>query len=572
MIVGEHMPLTLRDAIAHVEPLRQSRLVAGEKGLDNIVQFVNVMEVPDILAWVHPGELLVTTLYPLRDDTAAIEALIPKLAEKGLTGLAVTLGYISQFPQAMIKAADDLGFPLIELPQNVSFIDIIQPLTSKILDLQANELVQSGKIHKQFIDLVLGGGGYPDIAQGLAQLVKRSVSIVDRFRRVLAHGLLFGQTQIQHWFTRDDATGDGYLSGEYRPELINSLPNSAALLMSAKHDEGEIEHVVYTIKVGTMTLGQIIVWGPLLPPLSPIDLIAIEHGSTVTALKMMEERSIREMEQRFRNEILDGLLSGQPAAHERAVYQLREMGYQFSPPFTLVVVAPDLPPGQLLMKAERQEQSNVNSSLHLAMRYMKLIEPKAVFWYQGPRLVVFFPLRAGRLPTAKDFITKELRKVCQRVEVENHPYTVSMGISSAATELSQFKQAYECAGQSLETGRTLKDDLHSAVTHYEDLGIFRVTSLAASPASLERFCHETLGPLLQYDRRHGTDLVKTLRVFLEQNQNSAQAARVLLIHYNTLRYRVDQVRELLGDVLNHPQERLVLEVALQIASLTSLTE
>ena len=337
-----------------------------------------------------------TTLYPLRDNTAALETLIPKLAEKGLAGLAVTLGYIDQFPPGMVEAADRLGFPLIELPQNISFIDIIQPLTSKILDLQAGELVQSGNIHRQFIDLVLHGGGYPDIALGLAQLVKRPVSIIDRFRRVLAHGALLGQTQLQQWFIRDDTTGDNYLSEEYRPESLKMLPGSEAELMSAGHPEGGIEHVVYAIKVGSMTLGRIIVWGPFVPPLQPIDLIAIEHGSTVTALKMMEERSLREMEQRFRNEILEGLLSDQPNAHARAVYQLGEMGYRLSPPFALIVVAPDLPPGQLLMKAERLEQSNVNSSLHLAMRYVRAIEPKSVFWYQGPRLVIFLPLQGGR--------------------------------------------------------------------------------------------------------------------------------------------------------------------------------
>ena len=145
-----------------------------------------------------------------------------------------------------------------------------------------------------------------------------------------------------------------------------------------------------------------------------------------------------------------------------------------------------------------------------------------------------------------------------------------MGISSAATELGQFRQAYDWAGQSLEMGKALKGDLPSTVTRYEDLGIFRVASLAASKASMERFCLETMGSLLHHDRQHGTELVKTLRVFLEQNQNSARAARALHIHYNTLRYRLEQIKELLGGVLAHPQERLVLEVALQIAALISL--
>ena len=44
------MPLTLREAMNLVEPLKRSRVIAGDRGLDNIVQSVNVMEVPDILA------------------------------------------------------------------------------------------------------------------------------------------------------------------------------------------------------------------------------------------------------------------------------------------------------------------------------------------------------------------------------------------------------------------------------------------------------------------------------------------------------------------------------------------
>jgi PucR family transcriptional regulator, purine catabolism regulatory protein len=91
------MPLTLREAMKTIEPLSRSHIVAGETGIDKNIQFVNVMEVPDILEWVRPGELLVTTLYPLRDNIAAIEGLIPKLSERGLVGLAVTMGYIKNF-------------------------------------------------------------------------------------------------------------------------------------------------------------------------------------------------------------------------------------------------------------------------------------------------------------------------------------------------------------------------------------------------------------------------------------------------------------------------------------------
>ncbi len=171
------MPLTLREALTMADPLQKARVLAGKQGLDNVVTSVNVMEVPDILDWVRPGQLLVTTMYPLRDDIAEIETLVPRLAEKGLAGLAVTpLSFMDEFPQSMLDAANRLGFPLIELPPKVSFIDIIQPLTSKILNLQAEELLQSERILRWFIDLVLGGGSYSDIAHVIAQVIECPVS------------------------------------------------------------------------------------------------------------------------------------------------------------------------------------------------------------------------------------------------------------------------------------------------------------------------------------------------------------------------------------------------------------
>jgi len=559
------MPLTLREALTIAEPLKRSRVVAGERGLDNVVQSVNVMEVPDILNWVHPGELLVTTMYPLRDDVAAIETLVPRLSEKGLAGLAVNpLGYINQFPAHMIESANALGFPLIELPHNVSFIDIIQPLTSKILALQSEELIQSANIHRQFIDLVLGGGNYADIAQGIAQLVKRPVSIVDRFRRVLGNGFFIGHPPAHKQFMRDDASGQSYLTDLYQPERLSEVPNSIAKHMIAAGAGGKVEHIVYPVQIGSLTLGQIIVWGPVAHPQPPTDLAAIEQGSTVVALKMMEERSIRGVEQRFRNEILEGLLSDQPAAQERAIYLSRELGYRLQPPFSIVLVEPDLPSGTLLAKARSVEQNDIDASLHLATRYIRAIATEAIFWYEGLRLVIFLPLQQH-----KSWLIQELSQVCQRIAAENDPYTVSMGISSATTELTKFRRAYDCARQSLQMGRAFQANARGVVTHYEDLGILRFFSLAEPPGSIEQFCQDTLGGLLAYDRQNGTELLKTLRVFLERNQNSAQAAKALNIHYNTLRYRLDGIREILGDALDHPQQRLAVEVALQIYALTA---
>ena len=130
--------------------------------------------------WVKPDELLLTTAYPLRDDPVALAALVPRLAERGLAGIALKpTRYIAQTPGAMIEAADRLRFPLIELPPDASFNEIINAALSEILAAQTVRLQRSAAIHDRFTGIVLTGGGLRQIAEALADLIGRPVTIVE---------------------------------------------------------------------------------------------------------------------------------------------------------------------------------------------------------------------------------------------------------------------------------------------------------------------------------------------------------------------------------------------------------
>ena len=144
----------LREALA-LSALRGVRVLAGESGLHRTVRFVNVMEVPDILDWVKPDELLLTTTYPLRDDRAALAELVPHLAQRGLAGLAVKpLRYIDEVPAVMRDAADRLAFPLLELPPETALADIINAVLGLILNQQAMRLTRSAAVHERFTAIV----------------------------------------------------------------------------------------------------------------------------------------------------------------------------------------------------------------------------------------------------------------------------------------------------------------------------------------------------------------------------------------------------------------------------------
>jgi purine catabolism regulator len=500
----------------------------------------------------------------LRDDKAAVDTLIPQLAEKGLAGLAVTPeSYIDELPKCMVDEANRLGFPLIELPPRVSFVDIIQPLTSKILDLQADELQQSDAILRRFLDLVLVGGDYSDIAQVISEVCGHPVSIVDRFRRILGQGGNVGESLALE-FMDEDRTGESYLSTQYEPVSVADQVGQSPQHTVVEVGEKKLHGLVYPVEVSATQLGSIIVWEHVESKADAKALMAIQHGATVVALKMMETRSIGQVEQQFRNEILEGLLSEQAASQATALQLSESLGQRLDPPYAILLVGPDVPSHRLLAPRERRQQSNVDTSLHLAQRYIRSYRDGLSFWRRGPHLIVFCPLGARDPRNARVSIASMLREVCERIETENAPYTVSSGISRPVEGIGGFRRAYEEARQSLEVGRALAGDKSSAVTHYDDLGLLRFAQVSETSVGIRNYCMDMLGPLLEHDRSSTAPLLDTLRVFLECNQNHAEAARVLGIHYNSLRYRLKRIRQLTGNIFEEPQKRLAIEVALHL--------
>jgi DNA-binding PucR family transcriptional regulator len=78
-----------------------------------------------------------------------------------------------------------------------------------------------------------------------------------------------------------------------------------------------------------------------------------------------------------------------------------------------------------------------------------------------------------------------------------------------------------------------------------------------------------LGPLLDYDRRRGTQLVTTAWTFLENDGSMAAAADALHIHTNTLRQRLDRIDNVLGESWRRGGRSLDVHVALRLWRLQS---
>ena len=161
--------------------------MAGAPGLHRVVQRLNVMTVPDILPWVKENEFLLATGYPLPPTPAELAALVSALDARGLAALGVKLGsYLEALPREMLRRADQLDFPIIDIPRHVGFDDILSQALTDIVNRQSAILERAEEIHRVFMRIVLEGGGLPEITEKLSQLIEGAVVVLDDDGQVLA--------------------------------------------------------------------------------------------------------------------------------------------------------------------------------------------------------------------------------------------------------------------------------------------------------------------------------------------------------------------------------------------------
>lgn len=112
--------------------LKGSTILAGNKGLNNEIVWINLMEILDTLDSLQKGELLITTGYEL-DNKTLFSDFIFKLKSKGLAGLAIQPGYyIDKIPKYIIEDGNKYDFPIIQIPSEITFSQITRILIKNI--------------------------------------------------------------------------------------------------------------------------------------------------------------------------------------------------------------------------------------------------------------------------------------------------------------------------------------------------------------------------------------------------------------------------------------------------------
>jgi sugar diacid utilization regulator len=135
--------------LLNIPSLKKLKLVAGIKGLERIVRWVHVLDIPYDKRWIQGNELIFITGVGLHNYEEELYDILISAYRDNLAGLVINIGpYIKKIPARVLEVADYNNMPVFELPWKYKLVDVIREICvhlsiKQINEISVNKLVES---------------------------------------------------------------------------------------------------------------------------------------------------------------------------------------------------------------------------------------------------------------------------------------------------------------------------------------------------------------------------------------------------------------------------------------------
>jgi predicted DNA-binding protein YlxM (UPF0122 family) len=127
------MAITVNKLYSNTASLYQMKLLAGHKGLNNLVEWVHIVEDQEVSAFLHGHELIFTAGYMNRDDEWLLN-FTKNLYDMETSAFVINIGpYTKSVPKEVIDFCDEVGLPLFTIPWKTRMVDVTRDFCTRIM-------------------------------------------------------------------------------------------------------------------------------------------------------------------------------------------------------------------------------------------------------------------------------------------------------------------------------------------------------------------------------------------------------------------------------------------------------
>ena len=533
------------------EQFPKMKLLCGEKGLDLEVKGIRIIEIEDMERYLTGGEILITSLQVYLSCSAReVEQHFEDLVKSDISGFIVKkrkeYDPTGRRLSLLEKHCKKYEIPLVEISEDSYYWGIIRYVIMQVFDKATARLKYFKITHDNFNTFILNNNGSCNTASNIIKFL----SVMIENPVVLYYG------NLNCMVSTNSDNSKLILSDEIQPYK----PNIITKFQYMKQMKGSC--VQYVVKFAILSEVEIyITITEENRGLTELDYMAIENAIINLQYGFLSEFAQDEVKKKYQRDlihnILNGLLSSKEMTEAAAQLGMKESD-------TYRVVDFHTIKNNVQSKYTKEQLHEVG----VIEGELKHLLPDALIYRNMDQIVMIQQVDSEQTELEYQKEMEEVEDVIQRSILYRKKDTdFQIGIGKSVEGYQRLKESYYEASQAIkyiEIIRLVTGDKNKSVVHYSNLGFFQIFGKVDDVTELERYIPETLKKLYLYDDEHKGELITTLQMYLRNNQSIKKTADAMFVHYRTISYRLEKIKQISGINFDNANEVLAVSNGLII--------
>ena len=533
------------------EQFPKMKLLCGEKGLDLEVKGIRIIEIEDMERYLTGGEILITSFQVyLSCSDREVEQHFEDLVKSDISGFIVKkrkeYDPTGRRLSLLEKHCKKYEIPLVEISEDSYYWGIIRYVIMQVFDKDTARLKYFKITHDNFNTFILNNNGSCNTASDIIKFL----SVMIENPVVLYHGNLNCMVS-----TKSD-NSKLILSDEIQPYK----PNIITKFQYMKQMKGSC--VQYVVKFAILNEMEIyITITEENRELTELDYMAIENAIINLQYGFLSEFAQDEVKKKYQRDIIHNILNGLLSSKEMTE-AAAQLGMKESDTYRVVNFH------TITKNVQRKYTKEQLHEVGVIVGELMYLLPDALIYRNMDQIVMIQQVDSNQTELEYQKEMEEVEDVIQRSILYRKKDTdFQIGIGKSVEGYQRLKESYYEASQAIkyiEIIRQVTGDKNKSVVHYSNLGFFQIFGEIDDVTELERYIPETLKKLYLYDDEHKGELITTLQMYLRNKQSIRKTADAMFVHYRTISYRLEKIKQISGINFDNANEVLAVSNGLII--------
>ena len=533
------------------EQFPKMKLLCGEKGLDLEVKGIRIIEIEDMERYLTGGEILITSFQVyLSCNDREVEQHFEDLVKSDISGFIVKkrkeYDPTGRRLSLLEKHCKKYEIPLVEISEDLYYWGIIRYVIMQVFDKVTARLKYFKITHDNFNTFILNNNGSCNTASNIIKFL----SVMIENPVVLYYG------NLNCMVSTNSDNSKLILSDEIQPYK----PNIITKFQYMKQMKGSC--VQYVVKFAILSEVEIyITITEENRELTELDYMAIENAIINLQYGFLSEFAQDEVKKKYQRDIVHNILNGLLSSKEMTE-AASQLGMKESDTYRVVDFH------TIKKNVQRKYTKEQLQEVGVIVGELMYLLPDALIYRNMDQIVMIQQVDSDQTELEYQKEMEEIEEVIQQSILYRKKDTdFQIGIGKSVEGYQRLKESYHEASQAIkyiEIIRQVTGDKNKSVVHYSNLGFFQIFGKVDDMTELERCIPDTLKKLYLYDDEHKGELITTLQMYLRNNQSIKKTAGAMFVHYRTISYRLEKIKQISGINFDNANEVLAVSNGLII--------